>query len=119
MDFMAIAEAPWRVIPAAALTLVGLAVMARGLWFGFAGSTGLLHERDALGWMRGFRHAVVGFCLCGIAVAWIWQIPWLFVAALGIMGEELLETTVIIEVLKRHPLRPDARRSPPLSASPA
>jgi hypothetical protein len=28
---------------------------------------------------------------------------WLFVASAGILGEELLETSVIIEVLKRAP----------------
>jgi hypothetical protein len=118
MDIMAIAEAPWRVIPAAALAGVGLAALARGLWFGFAGRAGLLRERDALGWMRGFRLAVVGLSLSGIAVAWIWHVPWLFVAALGILGEELLETTVIIEVLKRHPVRPVAARSASLCALP-
>ena len=118
MDIMAIAEAPWRVIPAAALAAVGLAALVRGLWLGFAGSAGLLHERDALGWMRGFRLAIVGLCLSGIAVSWIWQAPWLFVAALGILGEELLETTVIIEVLKRHPVRSVAGRSASLSAFP-
>jgi hypothetical protein len=99
MDLTPLIDAQWRIYPASALALVGLALVARGLWFGFAGSKGLLRERDALGWMRGFRLAVVGLCLVGIAVAWGWHILWLFVAALGIMGEELLETTVIIEVL--------------------
>ena len=117
MHIAIIAEAPWRVVPAAALAGVGLAALARGLWFGSAGSAGLLRERDALGWMRGFRLAVVGLCLGSIAVAWTWQVPWLFVAALGILGEDLLETTVIIEVLKRHPVRTSAGRSARPSAS--
>jgi hypothetical protein len=108
MDLTPLIDAQWRIYPASALALVGLALVARGLWFGFAGSKGLLRERDALGWMRGFRLAVVGLCLVGIAVAWGWHILWLFVAALGIMGEELLETTVIIEVLKRNPPRATA-----------
>jgi hypothetical protein len=112
----AIADAPWRAFPAAALALIGLASLAKGLWFGFAGSAGLLHERDALGWMRGFRLAVVGLCLSGIATAWMWHIPWLFVAALGILGEELLETSVIIEVLKRNPVVPATSRVARLSA---
>jgi hypothetical protein len=103
MDVTVISEAPWRVYPAAALVLCGLALLAKGLWFGFTGSRGLLRERDALGWMRGFRLAVVGLCLVGIGIAWAEQVFWLFVASAGILGEELLETSVIIEVLKRAP----------------
>ncbi|MGH2616091.1 MAG: hypothetical protein ACRDJC_12685 [Thermomicrobiales bacterium] len=105
LNLTTIIEAPWRGFPAAALALYGLALLAQGLWFGFRGRDGLLRERDALGWMRGFRLAVVGLSLVGIAVAWEWQLLWLFVVAVGIVGEELLETTVIIEVLKRNPPR--------------
>jgi hypothetical protein len=112
MDLTNIVNAEWRAYPAAALALYGLALLANGLWFGFRGSDGLLREREALGWMRGFRLAVVGLCVVGIAVAWVWQVLWLFVAAVGIMGEELLETSVIIEVLKR---APSARSRPPTS----
>jgi hypothetical protein len=109
MDVTLISEAPWRVYPAAALALCGLALLAKGLSFGFAGSKGLPREWDALRWMRGFRLAVVGLCFVGIAVAWAEQVFWLFVASAGILGEELLETSVIIEVLKRvPPARPAA-----------
>ena len=101
MDPFIIVDAPWRGYPATALALYGLALLAQGLWFGASGSSGLLKEREALGWLRGFRRAVVGLCLAGIAVAWAWQIPWLFIVSLGILGEELLETSVMIEVLRR------------------
>lgn len=106
-----IVDAAWRAYPATALALSGLVLLARGLWFGFAGSKGLLKEREALGWPRGFRLAVVGLCLFGIAVAWAWQLLWLFVVSLGILGEELLETSVMIEVLKRAPVRRGASRT--------
>lgn len=111
MDVTTISEAPWRVYPALALVLGGLALLAKGLWFGFAGSKGVLRDRDALGWMRGFRLAVVGLCLVGIGVAWAGQVFWLFVASAGILGEEMLETSVIIETLKRHPPRMASRRA--------
>jgi hypothetical protein len=101
MDLFSVIHTSWRTYPAALLALYGLVLLAKGLWFGFAGSKGLLKERDALGWMRGFRLAVVGGCLFGIAVAWVWHILWLFVVSVGILGEELLETSVIIEALKR------------------
>jgi hypothetical protein len=103
MDVTSISEAPWRMYPAAALTLSGLALLARGLWFGFAGTKGLPREWDALRWMRGFRLAIVGLCLVGLGIAWAGQVFWLFVVSVGILGEELLETSVIIEVLKRGP----------------
>ena len=103
MNVTVISDAPWKSYPAAALALCGLILLAKGLWFGFAGSKGLLRERDALGWMRGFRLAVVGLCLTGVGIAWAEQVVWLFVASVGILGEELLETSVIIEVLKRAP----------------
>ena len=103
MDVTTITEAPWRLLPSMTLALSGLVLLAKGFWFGFAGSKGVLRERDALGWMRGFRLAVIGLCLTGIGIAWAEQVFWLFVASLGILGEELLETTVVIEVLKRAP----------------
>ncbi len=103
MDMTIIVDASWRAYPSTVLAAAGAVLLGKGLWFGFAGSHGLLRERDALGWMRGFRLAVVGLCLVGIAVAWVWQILWLFGASAGILGEELLETSVIIEVLKRAP----------------
>jgi hypothetical protein len=111
VDVTNIVGASWRAYPAAALAVTGLVRIGKGLWFGFDGSRGLLRDRDALGWMRGFRLPVVGLCLAGIAVAWVGQVLWLFVAAAAIMGEELLETSVIIETLKRHPPRMASRRS--------
>ena len=115
MDLTTIIEAQWRIYPAAALALYGLVLLADGLWFGFQGSRGLLRERDALGWMLGFRLAVGGLCLFGIAVAWAGHILWLFVAAVGILGEELLETSFIIAVLKRNPPGATLRRRVQLS----
>ena len=103
VDVNTIIDAPWRAYPAVALAAAGLVLLSKGLWFGFRGSDGLFHEREALGWMRGFRLAVVGLCIVCIAVAWVWHVLWLFAVALGILGEELLETSVIIEVLKRNP----------------
>ena len=68
--------------------------------------------------MRGFRLAVVGLCLVGIGIAWVEQVFWLFVASTGILGEELLETSVIIEVLKRAPsARPRSGNSEPTAVS--
>ena len=102
-----VVDAPWRAYPAVALALLGLAMVLRGLWFGAAGSPGLLRQgRDAVAWIRCFQVAVIGLALVGLAAAWAWQQPWLLVLALGILGEELLETSRILTALKRRPRQP-------------
>ena len=107
-----VVDAPWRVYPAAALALLGLALAARGLWFGAAGSPGLLRQGcDTRAWIRGFQLAVGGLALVGVAAAWIWQLPWLLVIALGILGEELLETSRILTALNRGRSGPPTGRS--------
>ena len=102
-----VVDAPWRVYPAAALALFGIALLGRGLWFGSAGSPGLLRQgRNAVAWIRSFQIAVVGLAVVGVAAAWVWRQPWLLVVALGILGEELLETSRILTALKQSPRRP-------------
>ena len=101
-----VVDAPWRAYPAAALALLGLALLGRGLWFGSAGSPGLLRQaRDAYAWIRGFQVAVAGLALVAVAAAWTWRQPWLLVLALGVLGEEMLETSRILTALNRSPSR--------------
>ena len=50
--------------------------------------------------MQGFRISVVCLAAAAIGAAWWWQIGWLFVLALVIGGEELLESTIVIAALK-------------------
>ena len=81
-------------------------MLGRGLWFGSAGSPGLLRQgRDAFAWIRGFQFAVGGLALVAVAAAWVWRQPWLLVLALGILGEEMLETSRILTALNRNPRR--------------
>ena len=101
-----VVDAPWRAYPAAALAFLGLALVLRGLWFGSAGSPGLLRQgRDAFAWIRCFQVAVAGLALVGVAAAWAWRQPWLLVLALGVLGEEMLETSRILTALNRNPSR--------------
>jgi len=104
--WFALVDAPWRAYPAAALALLGLVLALRGLWFGPPGRPGLLRQgRDAYAWIRGFQIAVAGSMLVAIAAAWYWRLPWLLVVALGILGEELFETSRILTALNRNPPR--------------
>jgi hypothetical protein len=105
-------DAPWRGYPAAALALIGLTMTVRGLWTGVGGSPGLLRQgRDAYAWIRAFQVAVAGLMLVVAAAAWAWRQPWLLAVALGILGEEMLETSRILTALKRSPSRRAAGRT--------
>lgn len=115
-----VVDAPWREYPAAALALLGVVLMGRGLWFGSAGRPGLLRQgRDAYAWIRGFQIAVAGLAVVGIAAAWLWRQPWLLVVALGILGEELFETSRILTALNRNPSRSLTGRSARRGDAPA
>jgi hypothetical protein len=96
-------DAPWRGYPAAALALVGLALVARGLWFGAVGRPGLLRQgRDAYAWIRCFQYAIGGLNAIFLAAAWAWHLPWLAIFALAFLGEELLETSRILTAIANH-----------------
>ena len=100
--WLSLVDLPWRHVPAAALALCGLAMVTQGLWFGSAGNPGLLRQgRDAFAWIRCFQIAVVGLVLIAVAAAWVWRHPWLLVLALGVLGEEMLETSRILTAIKR------------------
>ena len=49
----------------------------------------------------GGRIGVIGIALLGLGAAWLWQQLWLLVLALAFGGEELLESSVILYVLRR------------------
>ena len=53
--------------------------------------------------IRGFRIAVIGLALAGLGAAWSWQIMWLFVLSLIFGGEEVLESSVHLFILRRRP----------------
>lgn len=108
--WLLVRDAPWRAYPAAALALLGLVLAARGLWFGTAANPGLLRQgRDTYAWIRGFQIAVAGLMLVAVAAAWQWRLTWLLVVALGILGEEMLETSRILTALNRARRRAVAR----------
>ncbi len=61
---------PWRHGPALALTLLGVALIYRGLR-GMPNPT--RQSVDIIRWLRGFRRAVIGLGLGGIGAAWLRQ----------------------------------------------
>ncbi len=97
----------WRIYPAAVLAVTG----AAAAWLGMGLLAARLRETpaDMIGFVIGFRVAVIGLTLVGLAVSWNWHITWLFVLAVVFGAEEILESTAHLAILR---WRPGAGRSP-------
>ena len=91
----------WRAYPAAALMAAGLMLTAYSVYRGVGNVR--RERRDpmrALVLFRGFRLAIIGLSLAGIAAAWWWHVGWLLGLSLIIGGEETLESSTIIAALR-------------------
>ena len=93
----------WRIYPAAALAVAGAAALLLGIR--------LLAARlrktpaDMIGFVAGFRIAVIGLTLVSLAASWNWHITWLFVLAVVFGAEEILESTTHLAILRWRPVR--------------
>jgi len=110
---MELVDLSWRAYPAGLLIVLGI---GGAVWSAARGVARARRVRDplrALAIMQGFRIAIVSLAVAAIGAAWWWQIGWLFVLALVIGGEELLESTVVITALKHSPTLEGAAPSAP------
>ena len=100
-------ELEWRIYPAAVLAVAGAATALLGIRLLAA----RLRETpaDMIGFVTGFRIAVIGVTLVGLAVSWNWHITWLFVLAVVFGVEEILESTAHLALLR---WKPGGTRSP-------
>ena len=91
----------WRIYPAAVLASAGAATALLGIRLLAA----MLRETpsDMIGFVKGFRIAVIGLTLVGLAVSWNWHITWLFVLAVVFGAEEILESTTHLAILRWRP----------------
>src|SRR5262245_64963833 len=90
----------WRVYPAGLLFALGMvfATAAVRRWRIAAGI-----ERDperALAYALGFRTGILGLCAMAFGLGWLWQIAWLLVVSLIVLGEEMLEIGVMLAALR-------------------
>jgi hypothetical protein len=56
-----------------------------------------------LGMMRGFRVGIIGLALAGVGLWLLTGQTWILVVALGVGGEELLESSFIIATIRADP----------------
>ena len=91
----------WRIYPVGVMAVAGVATLMLG--------TRLLTARlrvkpaDMIGFVTGFRLAVIGLTLVGLAASWNWHITWLFVLAVVFGAEEILESTTHLAILRWRP----------------
>lgn len=100
----AFVDLSWRPFPSAALIIIGLATA----WAGSGLARRGLRQQVGRGsniqdFVRGFRIAVIGLVLVGLGAAWWWHVTWLFVLSLVFGGEEIVESTVHLAILRWKP----------------
>lgn len=101
--------APWRTMPALLLAAAGLVVFVRGVRAMGAARTQARDPERALLVARAFRVWIMGLCVVVLGVAWLAGLGWLAVIALIVLGEEMLETSVMVAALRDGARRAAAR----------
>lgn len=99
----ALIDLSWRVYPASVMMAGGIAVFVCGAYM-LCYALGLRlsdHPDKMQTFMRGFRVAVIGLTFAGVGASWNWHITWLFVLSLIVFGEEVMETTTHLYILRR------------------
>jgi hypothetical protein len=96
----ALVDLPWRAIPSLLIAAGGLLLVLRGVRMAWGWSRYRDPARN-LAFIRGFRLAVVGLALAGIAAAWTWHLGWLLALALIIGIGELLESSLDAWAVRR------------------
>jgi len=96
----ALMELSWRLYPATVLGCVGAVLVVRG-WRTFlrVRTQGRDPER-ALRVARALRVVILGICVTTFAAAWLAQLGWLAGLALIVVGEEMLETSLMVATLE-------------------
>ena len=98
----ALVDLSWRAYPGGALMALGTMLAFYGFgrlanWHSVSAFDG----SKALVFVSGLRAVLVGFAIAGVGGAWVWQQLWVLLISLAIGGEELLETSVVLFVLRR------------------
>lgn len=90
----------WRVWPATLLALAGVTLLVRGVRALPAARATSRDPERALAVARSLRTGIAGLCLTVLAIGWIAGAGWLAVLALIVLGEEMLETSVMVAALE-------------------
>jgi hypothetical protein len=98
----AIVDFSWRAYPGSAIMALGFVVATYGLLRLVAWQRlSAFDSATPIVFVGGLRAGLVGLAIAGVGAAWVWQQLWVLLIALAIGGEELLECSVILFVLRR------------------
>jgi len=104
MEFLT--ELSWKMYPSFFMMAIGLAVLLMGAAIDHRGLYSPMSDPTKMHRLViGFRIAVIGITMAGVGAAWNWDILWLFVLSLAFGGEEVVESTVHLYILRRGPSR--------------
>ncbi len=98
----ALVDLSWRLYPAAVVMAMGTVLLVWGIRLevqGLRRPTG--DPEHILSLVRGLRLSILGLSVVGLGVAWIWQVLWLLVLSLVFVGEEMVEISFVLFVLRR------------------
>ena len=93
-------EISWRVYPAALWMVAGAAALVHGVRLLATGGRERIDPDRAYFVTRGIRAGIFGLCVATIGAGWLWQVDWMVVLALVILGEEMLETSIMTAALR-------------------
>ena len=100
----ALVDASWRIYPAIVLIAVGTVLWSFGTRMAFRGLGRPMSDLTRMQtFVQGFRIAVIGITVVGLGISWNWHVTWLFVLSLVFGGEEILESTVHLAILRWKP----------------
>lgn len=113
----AIVDLSWRAVPATALMAIGLALALYGFrrlaaWLPISA----FESEKPVVFLVGLRAVLVGLAIVGVGAAWISQQLWVILIALAIGGEELMEGTILLAVLRDGKKRQAGRPARPKPA---
>ena len=106
----ALVDASWRIYPSIALIALGMVVWYFGTRMAFRGLGRPMSDLTRMqAFVQGFRIAVIGITVVGLGISWNWHVVWLFVLSLVFGGEEIMESTTHLAILRWKP-RPIASK---------
>lgn len=79
---------------------IGGALVVHGASRWVRGGRGRGDSRRVLSMIQGFRLAIVGLALAGVAIGLMTDRTWVVILSLAIAGEEVLETSIMIAALR-------------------
>jgi hypothetical protein len=94
-------EPAWAEWLIAALAVIGAGVVAKGTRRLIEGLAAPPSDPNSLTALRGFRLAMIGLAVLGVAAGLLLDQTWLIVLSLGIAGEEIFESSLMIMGFRR------------------